>query len=74
MEYLRGQLEDFQQLQEGINVKQAVYFSWSLLQYEIRVVFKPLNNNITSKLKVEIFILLFFGTQNAKTRSAIVFF
>lgn len=27
MEYLRGQLEDFQQLQEGLNVKQPVYFS-----------------------------------------------
>ena len=30
MEYLRGQLEDFQQLQEGIHVKQAVYFSWEI--------------------------------------------
>jgi hypothetical protein len=28
MDYLRGQLEDFKQLQEGLNVKQPVYFSW----------------------------------------------
>ena len=27
LDYMRGQLEDFQQLQEGLNVKQPVYFS-----------------------------------------------
>ena len=46
MDYLRGQLEDFKQLQEGLNVKQPVYFSWIYHKFVIYFLFSEINNDI----------------------------